>query len=192
MKTCKTCGRKLPLEAFSKNGNRLRSKCRQCDAEKSRLYHKQHKTQISEQRRLYRKQHKAQVSEWRRLWRDGHKAQINEVRRLYSMTLLGFITNAWAHLNSRTINGSHPDYNNRFAKYYLDKGIRLETTREEFAAWCTEQWPHIQQIRANGEVASIDRIDAKKHYSISNMRIISLRENSRLGSETARLRRESI
>lgn len=49
--------------------------------------------------------------------------------------------------------------------------------KEEFIQWAM---PLVEEfeIRYPSEVASVDRIDPDGHYEFSNMRIISMRENS--------------
>ena len=168
MKTCTKCKRELPLEAFNKKLDGHQPSCRQC----RRLYHEQHKAEQNKKSLLYYEKNKLEQNAKSRAYR-GH-------------TLRGFIASAWHHLNLRTINGSHPGHNDRRISWYLDKGVRLEMTRDEFAAWCAEQWPLIQQVRASGEVVSLDRIDSDGHYSLDNIRILSLSENSRLGGRRGR------
>jgi hypothetical protein len=82
----------------------------------------------------------------------------------------------WTTLNQRTINGSRPVHSRRNVRY-MEKGIRLEMTREEFVAWVEENWPAIDKIYCNGGTPSIDRKDPNGHYTTSNMQIIELSEN---------------
>lgn len=86
----------------------------------------------------------------------------------------------WGMLNRRTVNGSCPDQSPK-AKAYLAKGIMLKVSREEFFRWCDTQQALVEALVAQGETPSIDRINPEGHYELSNMRIISKRENSDLG-----------
>ena len=94
-----------------------------------------------------------------------------------------FKSKRWSELNKRTINGKAPSCSPKIVRDYLSKGIRLELTREQFDSWCNENRDIILGLYKSGEVPSIDRINSKGHYSSSNMRIISLKENTRAGRE---------
>lgn len=91
-------------------------------------------------------------------------------------TLEYFKLKYWTTLNQRTINGAHPVHSRRNLRY-MEKGIRLEITREEFFAWVDANWPTIEAIYAYG-TPSIDRKDAAGHYTLDNMQILELRENA--------------
>lgn len=92
-------------------------------------------------------------------------------------TLGHFKLRRWGDLNKRTVNGASPSKDKKVIKNYLSKGIELRITRDEFIAWCDSNAELIEQLWSQGEVPSIDRIDPKGHYELSNMRIRSLREN---------------
>lgn len=59
-------------------------------------------------------------------------------------------------------------YNNKKSGSYV--GIKLLVSREEFISW---------YMPKDFAGASVDRINAKKHYSLDNMQVIPLRENIR-------------
>lgn len=88
-----------------------------------------------------------------------------------------FRQSRWEHINRRTINGRVPRWWCKQARFYLEKGIRLEMTKAEFYAWCASQAKIILKIYANGETPSIDRIDSNGHYIISNLRILTMKAN---------------
>lgn len=94
-------------------------------------------------------------------------------------TLRYFMRTRWNGINQRTINGRNPSWNNRFARFYLEKGIRLEMAREEFYGWCISNWHIARTIQSKGMTASVDRIDSNGPYSLENIQIISRNENSR-------------
>lgn len=99
-------------------------------------------------------------------------------------TWWNFAFRRWPSLNTRTINGSNPKWNQRQSRHYLNRGIRLEMTKEEFYSWCKSQSDAIDAILDAGETPSIDRIDSDGHYALDNIRVISLRENCRLANAT--------
>jgi hypothetical protein len=88
-----------------------------------------------------------------------------------------FIRTTWGNLNRRTINGARPDRNTRGSRRYIDLGIRLEFTREEFVAWCRSR----RELILGMQQPSIDRIDPASHYELANMRIIPRAENAAQG-----------
>jgi hypothetical protein len=51
-------------------------------------------------------------------------------------------------------------------------------SKDEFYNFVDDNWDTIQAIYDSGETPSIDRIDSSKHYSIDNVRFISVRENA--------------
>ena len=92
-----------------------------------------------------------------------------------------FKQTTWNGLNARTVNGSHPG-KDKAKRKYLERGIRLEMTKPEFYFWCDSQSELILKLKANNERPSLDRIKDDGHYTIDNIRILSLGDNSRLGS----------
>ena len=82
----------------------------------------------------------------------------------------------WTTLNQRTINGAHP-VTSRRNMAYMEKGVRLEITKEEFDSWVDFHWLAIEQIYAYGGTPSIDRKDPDGHYTPENMQILELKEN---------------
>lgn len=59
------------------------------------------------------------------------------------------------------------------------RGIRFALTISEFRLWC-EQTSYIQLVGVNA--MSCDRIDPDRGYEMGNIRILSYRENARLGA----------
>ena len=91
------------------------------------------------------------------------------------------IKNRWTNLNLRCVNGIYANapsvkYTSQI-KYYHNKGITLNMTKDEFVAWMYLMKPVHESIIAKGEKSSIDRIDENKGYSIDNIQMISLHEN---------------
>jgi hypothetical protein len=116
---------------------------------------------------------KAKSKAYRRKNRDRVKATYQAKKD----TRAWRINRWWAALNDRTVNGSHPRRDSQFAAHYLDRGIRLELTREQLADFVNANWGRIEEIRAAGGKESIDRIDPELHYSPGNIQIIPLSEN---------------
>lgn len=86
----------------------------------------------------------------------------------------------WGDLNKRTVNGSSKS-KYAFRYNYRKNKTELRITRNEFFEWCDRNRDVYESIKRSGETPSIDRIDSTGHYELSNMRLISLRENSRRG-----------
>lgn len=102
-------------------------------------------------------------------------------------TIEWFKRRRWESIHTRTINGKYPQWKQN--KNYLKKGIRVEMTQKEFFAWCDTKKDIIEAIIKQGEIPSLDRIDDNDHYSVSNLRIISNRENI---EQMLKLRRKPI
>jgi len=93
-------------------------------------------------------------------------------------TLAGFRRRRWNLLNGRTVNGYKAANNTNIKNLqYINKGIELRITKDEFYEWCNAQWDLIDSIYKSGEKPTIDRINSNGHYELSNMRIISMSEN---------------
>lgn len=88
---------------------------------------------------------------------------------------------AWGSINQRTINGKYTDNpsvaNNPQQVSYINKGIRLEFTQEEFYSFVEANSDIILKIYADGGKPSLDRIDTAKDYSLDNIQIIPLSDN---------------
>ena len=93
----------------------------------------------------------------------------------YNNSLKGFITNRWHGMKRRT----------QDEPCYVKKSIKLNMTREQFTSWVKSHWPLIQDLKDQGKTPSIDRIDSSQHYTISNIQIISLRQNCIKGAQEA-------
>lgn len=64
---------------------------------------------------------------------------------------------------------------------YLEKGIKIVWTFQEFCEWFNANWDRFESIKQAGEIPSIDRIDSNSNYSIENCRMIPMSVNSALG-----------
>lgn len=90
----------------------------------------------------------------------------SEYQRKFRLTVEGMVHTAWHNILLRL--KKDPDY----------KNVRLMMTRVEFVEWAI---PALEKWIAEhpGEQHSVDRIDAKLHYSLDNIRFLELGENSR-------------
>lgn len=61
-------------------------------------------------------------------------------------------------------------------KSYLH--VEVRTTRDEFLRWAIPAFEEWMSFNPTG-IPSVDRIDAAKHYEISNLRVLSLEDNAR-------------
>ena len=121
--------------------------------------------------------------------RRNGSAHESERRKAYAATAKGFTTSRWGDLNNRTVNGSHPGWTSQTNRRYLDAGVELRMTRQEFYDFVLEQWEVIQIIRAAGGIPTIDRIGPSIHYELGNIRFISRSENSRKSALKTNLER---
>jgi hypothetical protein len=93
-----------------------------------------------------------------------------EYNRQYHKTFKGWIRVSWSRMNIRA--------GNRGNKYPTYTHVKVLMTREEFVAWAQPQEPIWRGIKESNDSPTIDRIDPDGHYEISNIQILSLRENS--------------
>lgn len=99
-----------------------------------------------------------------------------------------FISTTWHNINRRTVNGNYPTPQFYAAGKFLERGTRLEFTREEFTAWCLRRRDTLLRMFTATDKPSIDRIDPDGHYNLSNIRLMPFRENSAQGGPIKRAR----
>lgn len=92
------------------------------------------------------------------------------------------ITIAWNNLNRRTINGDYPNWKCKGTARYLQLGIELHLTRKQLETWFIERQKLVYDMWHAGERPSIDRIDSSGHYTLENIRLVTLKENKKAGS----------
>lgn len=108
------------------------------------------------------------------------------------------IRNRFASINQRAIGGKYCNnksvVNNYQQRSYHKKGITLEMTKEEFHDWMMSVKHIHDQIVANGDRSSINRIDSRKGYSVDNLELISLHKNieERYGFDCRRMTEEEL
>jgi len=96
-------------------------------------------------------------------------------------TLQYFKTQTWSNINCRAINGSSPQWSHPNIRRFLEKGVRLEISKDEFYKWCDLHEKEILSLYTDTSSPSVDRIDSNLHYSLDNIRIIPWKENQILG-----------
>jgi len=111
-----------------------------------------------------------------KLWKAQHKSPSDTPG-----TLSRFKTATWARINGRTVNGSCPQTRSLSAAAYIRKGVRLEMTKADFFSWCDRNAAAFYELVTRGETPSIDRRESRGHYAVDNLRLLSWRENGRLG-----------
>lgn len=89
-----------------------------------------------------------------------------EQQRAYRKRPRGWATTAWGNIRNRLRND--PDY----------AGVSLEMTRAEFIPWC-ESAIAVWWRDNPGKKPSIDRLKDDGPYSLGNIRILEVGENSR-------------
>jgi hypothetical protein len=166
-KRCPKCGMEKPLVQFSpdkraKDGRQ--SSCKECCKLLQRAW-----------RRANPNKHSARC----KAYQSRNKDRLRAKRIAHRQTLTGYASALWASLNGRTINGGHPQWQSEFAGCYLRRGVCLAITRVELFATVAAWWERIREMRAAGQIPSIDRIDPDGHYSVDNIRFIPLHENVR-------------
>jgi len=94
-----------------------------------------------------------------------------------------FINTTWHNINQRTVNGARPNMKIPGCRRYIERGIKLCFTREEFVSWVNAHSDEILELRNSGQRPSIDRSDSQGHYEISNLRIRALADNLKAGRD---------
>jgi hypothetical protein len=74
-------------------------------------------------------------------------------------------------------------------KSYIQKGIKVIWTFEEFCSWWNDNLKIKNDILSNNLTPSIDRIDSYKHYEASNCRWLPVEVNRALGEVEALISR---
>jgi hypothetical protein len=188
-------------EYYKNMGEDKKQKKREHNKKFYKEYYKKHKDEINEYSREYRRKHRDEcvkrckqyrldhLSERRERDRQyywEHKEERNaysrehskEYHETYRHTWKCWFKSRWSGINRRTVNGAYPERNKR-TSCYLDSGVRLEMTKEEFKIWCFDRKDIIENMYKNNIIPSIDRIDTNGHYSIDNIQIIDQKENSK-------------
>jgi hypothetical protein len=94
-------------------------------------------------------------------------------------TVSRFATKLWDRLQTRTVNGGRPQWNDpKTVRNYLGKGIELRISRQELKKWCEDNAEIITHFLDAKQTPSIDRIDPDGHYERGNIRIIPKAQNS--------------
>jgi len=203
-KFCTKCGVEKLLGEFNRDKSHkdgYRSHCKSCSSERHKAYRHAHRDDLNEQQSIYHQANRDRLNEQRRLYRLSNRDQTKERNRAYyranrealraynkaymrtrGLTPEGYTTSLWHALNTRTINGSCPQWNNKGNRAYLKAGVELRLTRQQLCDFVTEKWDTIQAIRAEGGIPSIDRIGPSIHYELENCRFISWSENNHLAS----------
>lgn len=205
-KRCNRCGMVKLIEAFSlaptcKDGRR--GACKDCIAARSRTWYQDNRDTRLASCRTYQEAHKSERQAYHRRWyevnkdrrrqttaawrkendaryRKWQRAYRRVARRTYrNNTPVGWARHTWLNLNKRTINGSKVHLANAVDRKYLRREIRLEMTYQEFKRFVVLNWDKVLTIRNEGLRASIDRKSSGGHYSLDNIQIMSLNENSR-------------
>lgn len=98
--------------------------------------------------------------------RSYHKNQKPKVIKTFEQEIKSY----WRGMRSRVKTG-----------LYFRNGIKVVWSFEEFSNWFNSNRELFYEIRAFGETPSIDRINSKGHYEVSNCRLIPNSLNSALG-----------
>lgn len=93
-------------------------------------------------------------------------------------TLEYFKCARWNDIKKRCINTRRSlQSKSKAISYYLSKNIKCEMTKDEFYNFCELNKEKIMSLFKAGEKPSVNRINPKENYKISNLEIISLSKN---------------
>lgn len=154
-----------------------KARCKECQ----KAYYDGWLARTADRRSAYAKQYHREhyVPKPPRVRKPRDRARDAERNRVRRHTWKGFASERWGALNSRTVNGSHPNWVNPQHLVYLRAGTELRMTREEFMGWCETRAAQIEQMYRDGLRPSLDRIDSLGHYSLDNIQLLPLSENCR-------------
>lgn len=168
MKTCSKCGIEKELGEFYKDKSKKdghASRCRECNRAVGASWRKDNQERKRKSDADYYAANKSRVKKRAAKWFKEQPAW-KEFARI-----------RLAGIQRRTVNGNNPDWDNPACARYLDRGIELRMTRDEWYSWCESQAETIDQIIADGNTPSIDRIDPAGHYEPGNIQVITFSEN---------------
>jgi len=97
-------------------------------------------------------------------------------------TMPYFKLTTWRNINKRTVNGKYPHLKNPSCVRYINLGVEIRMTKDDFYAWCDTQSELIMGIYEQNETPSIDRLGGL-HYEFGNIRILSKTDNDRFARE---------
>ena len=152
-KQCSKCKKMLTIECFPRNKKYktgYEGVCLECKRSQCKLRHK----------RYYLK----------------HSDKVSTKNRTYKRSLEGKAVRMWNDITKRVT--KHPAY--------APRGVRSELTREEFISWilndsqykeCYNKW--VKEDYKLSSSPSVDRIDTEGHYTLDNIRVVSLQVNQR-------------
>lgn len=169
MRHCNRCQRTLPIENFSKdrsNKSGYRYYCKGCCSSMQAKYAAENRDYYNALHRRLTKNPKRRA--WAKKWSKKRRA-----------TWIGWCQQRWSAIQKRTVNGATPRPDLRVPGRYIRRGIELRMTFQEFKDWCCAHQAVIDTLRQSGLRPSLDRIDYKGHYELSNLQIIPFRENCR-------------
>lgn len=86
VKTCTKCGEAKPLDGFHKDKRKRgarKSRCKECEAERSLRYREENREKIREYKRRYREENREKVLEQKRRYREKNREKIRERDRIY-------------------------------------------------------------------------------------------------------------
>lgn len=123
-----------------------------------------------------------------------NQKRTNDLRAVYdtsaiSKEVYNWTNSHWRVINQRTVNGKYSKnpsiVSNPQVKSYHAKGVEVRMTALEFHTFVARNIQTYVDIVNKGGRPSIDRIDGDGHYEVSNLRIISNRDNimKRFGKE---------
>ena len=114
------------------------------------------------------------------------KAHFKKHHKKWLKSFAGWIYRSWGHIKLRTGNlGSEKTKQMPKIRQYIEKGITLQMSKNDFYAFCFEHQHDWDALVAQGKKPSIDRINPAKGYSVDNIRILDTIENIRAGSITS-------
>jgi len=190
VQVCIKCGIEKPINQFHKDRQNIGGRSRRCKAcaaqhyaenrESAALYRKIYYAENRESEALYYQAHKDKKQAYSKLYHIEHKQDIARRMVKHSHTVAGYVVRLWDSLNRRTVNGSHPRYDAPQCCRYLDRGIRLEMTREDLTAKVEENLAAIQAVWASGESVHCHRIGPSIHYSADNIVFVSESKHHKL------------
>ena len=168
-KRCSGCQKLLDINEFYVHRNR----CKACKALDAKAYYEKNRHKIQLTQTKYKQKNRAKLKEKQKQYRQNNRDKINAYNNKWHRTYYGYACDLYYGITSRM---KHDPYYKNRKRYF---------TKEAFLKWIfanpNYKRLHTQWVEYEYEFKyspSVDRVDNDGHYTLENIQIITISENS--------------